>query len=229
MRIFAFVMGLVFSFSGHAQTVSIPAEEIKKEEVQKKEEASVERVQVTGSHIKRLDVEGASPLQTITRKDMEKTGYNSVSDVLRDTTANSFGSTREASGSNAAGVAHVNLRGLGSSNTLVLLNGQRLPSDAVTGAVDLNLIPMAAVERIEVLKDGASATYGSDALGGVVNIITRKDFTGSEISLAQTTPEASGGKRQEISLVNGINKGRFNMVNVVQYRDNDLIYSRDRE
>lgn len=198
-----------------------------KTEIEKPQAA--ERVEVTGSHIKRVDVEGASPVQTITRKDMEKTGYNSVSDVMRDTTANSFGSMREDSGSGAAGVAHVDLRGLGSSNTLVLLNGQRLPSDAVTGAVDLNLIPMAAVERVEVLKDGASATYGSDALGGVVNIITRKDFSGNEIALSQSTPELAGGKRQEISLVNGINKGRFNMVNVLQYRDNETIFSRDRD
>lgn len=239
MRMFAFVVGLLFSFSGFTQTLTVPLDDLKKQEAaQPKDEAApavppaerkVERVEVTGSHIKRLDVEGTSPIRTVTRKEMEKTGYNSVSDVLRDTTVNSFGSTREASGSNAAGVAHVNLRGLGSSNTLVLLNGQRLPSDAVTGAVDLNLIPMAAVERIEVLKDGASATYGSDALGGVVNIITRKDFSGSEIAFAQTTPEAAGGKRQEISLVNGINRERFNMVNVVQYRDNEKIYSRDRE
>jgi iron complex outermembrane receptor protein len=136
---------------------------------------------------------------------------------------------REDSGSNAAGVAHVDLRGLGASNTLVLLNGQRLPSDAVTGAVDLNMIPMAAVERIEVLKDGASAIYGSDALGGVVNIITRKDFTGTEVSFKQSIPQLEGGKKREISLVNGLNKGRLSMVNVVQYRDNEVINSRDRE
>jgi iron complex outermembrane receptor protein len=189
----------------------------------------VEKVEVTGSHIKRVDVEGASPIQVIDRKAIEKTGYNSVADVLRDTTANSFGSTREKSGSNAAGVAHVNLRGLGSSNTLVLLNGQRLPSDAVTGAVDLNLIPMAAIERVEVLKDGASATYGSDALGGVVNVITRKNFTGNEVSLVQTQPQLPGGNKREISLVNGINTKKLNMVNVVYYRDNDLVNSRDRD
>lgn len=230
MRASAFVLGIFLPFSVHAQSLTLPSEEIRKEEVAPPPtEKKIERVQVTGSHIKRLDAEGTSPVRTVTRKEMEKTGYNSVSDVLRDTTVNSFGSAREQSGSNAAGVAHVNLRGLGSSNTLVLLNGQRLPSDAVTGAVDLNLIPMAAVERIEVLKDGASATYGSDALGGVVNIITRKDFSGNEISLNQITPEAKGGRRTELSLVNGINKGRFNMVNVVQYRDNDKIYSRDRE
>ncbi len=188
----------------------------------------IEKVEVTGSHIKRIDTEGASPVEVITRKELEKTGYNSVADVMRDTTTNSFGSAREASGSNAAGNAEVDLRGLGSSNTLVLLNGQRLPTDAVTGAVDLNLIPMAAVERIEVLKDGASAIYGSDALGGVVNIITRKDFNGTEVSLTESTPELKGGRKSEISVVNGLNRGKFNMVNVLQYRNNEVIYSRDR-
>ncbi len=189
----------------------------------------VERVEVTGSHIKRIEKETISPVQVINRKSLEKSGYNSVSDVLRDTTANSFGSVREDSGSNAAGVAHVNLRGLGSSNTLVLLNGQRLPTDAVTGAVDLNLIPMAAVERIEVLKDGASATYGSDALGGVVNVITRKNFSGTEVGYKQTTPSLTGGKREEVSLVNGVNRGKLNMINVVNYRKNEVVQSKDRD
>lgn len=193
------------------------------------DDKKIEKVEVTGSHIKRIAVEGASPVVTIQRKDIEKTGYNSVSDVLRDTTMNSFGSARENSGSNAAGNAEVNLRGLGSSKTLVLLNGQRLPSDAVTGAVDLNLVPMAAVERIEVLKDGASATYGSDALGGVVNIITRKDFSGNQVSVSQTLPEQLGGQKREVSLVNGISGEKFSTVNVIQYRDNHAVNSRDRE
>ncbi|MEK6580265.1 MAG: TonB-dependent receptor, partial [Bdellovibrionota bacterium] len=187
-----------------------------------------ERVQVTGSHIKRLAVEGASPVQTVTKKDIEKSGYNSVSDVLRDTTANSFGSMREESGSNAAGAAHVDLRGLGATNTLVLMNGQRLPTDAVTGAVDLNLIPVAAIERVEVLKDGASATYGSDALGGVVNIITKKDFAGTEASLSRTMTDSKGGSRLDVGVVNGVNKENLNLVTVLQYRDNDAVYDRDR-
>lgn len=190
--------------------------------------STVEKIEVTGSHIKRVDTEGASPVETLTRKDLEKTGYNSVGDVLRDTSVSSFGAAREASGSNAASNASVDLRGLGASNTLVLLNGQRLPADAVTGAVDLNLIPMAAVERVEILKDGASAIYGSDALGGVVNIITRKDFTGSEISLVQSIPQEKGGAKREISLVNGINTARTSMVNVLNYRENETVFSKDR-
>ncbi|HEX4922484.1 MAG TPA: TonB-dependent receptor [Bdellovibrionales bacterium] len=243
-RSFAFLFVILSVVSGWAQTDS---ETAKLPDIQNQTTASgesvtseaegdgkgdgkaIERVEVTGSHIKRIDVEGALPVQTINRQDLDKSGYNSVSDVLRDTAANSFGSLREEAGSNAAGVAHVSLRGLGSTNTLVLLNGQRLPTDAITGAVDLNLIPMAAVERVEILKDGASATYGSDALGGVVNIITRKDFSGSEISLMQTQPQLAGGVKKEISLVNGLNREKLNMVNVVQYRDNATIMSKDRD
>ena len=191
-------------------------------------EAKIERVEVTGSHIKRIAVEGASPIQTVTKKELEKSGYNSVSDVLRDSGASSFGGMREESGSNAAGTAHVDLRGLGAANTLVLLNGQRLPTDAVTGAVDLNLIPMAAVERVEVLKDGASAIYGSDALGGVVNIITKKDFKGAEASINQMVPDAKGGARTDIGLVAGTSGERHNAVTVLQFRDNDVVYARDR-
>lgn len=215
--------------STQSNEASTPKPELSDKNEPAQKSSSIEKVEVLGTHIKRIDIEGIAPVKSVTRKELEKSGYNSVADVMRDTTVSSFGSMKEASGSNAAGVAEVNLRGLGASNTLVLLNGQRLPADAVTGAVDLNLIPMAAVERIEILKDGASAIYGSDALGGVVNIITRKDFSGSQVALATTVPQQKGGARQEVSLVNGFNTERTNTVTVVQYRDNDAVYSRDRE
>jgi iron complex outermembrane receptor protein len=188
-----------------------------------------EKIEVTGSHIKRIDSEGPSPVTTITKKDIERTGYNSVADVLRQDTGSSFGAAREQSGSNAAGNAEVNLRGLGSTNTLVLLNGQRMPTDAVTGAVDLNMIPLAAVERIEILKDGASAIYGSDALGGVVNIITRKDFNGNELDVRQSLPQHKGGARTDIGLVNGISGEKFNAVTTFAFRNNWGVNSRDRD
>lgn len=193
------------------------------------EEKKVERVEVIGSNIRRVEVEGASPVTNITRQDLEKSGYNSVADVLRDTGANSFGSTREQSGlSGSAGNATVSLRGLGDTRTLVLLNGNRLPTDSANAAVDLNLIPMAAVERIEILKDGASAIYGSDALGGVVNIVTRKDFVGNEVSVKVSQPEKKGGDRKDISLVNGFKSGKLSVVSVLQVRDNSVIKSIDR-
>ena len=250
LRTLALGMLVSFPLVSLAQSITMPVDDLKKEQNgavqpapslaapsvqlspttpapdQKKYD---ERVEVTGSHIRKIDVEGASPILTVNRKDIEKTNYNSVSDIMRDTTVSAFGSARESSGSNAAGVASIDLRGLGADNTLVLLNGQRLPTDAVTGYVDINLIPTAAVERVDVLKDGSSAVYGSDALAGVVNMITRKDFNGSEVTMSQTTPEYKGGKRQDISLVNGVSKGKFSMVNVVQYRNNEVVYSRDRK
>ncbi len=188
-----------------------------------------ERIQVTGSHVKRMSLEGASPVQVLDRQAMEKSGYNSVSDVLRDLSANSFGSTREQSGSGAAGVATVSLRGMGSNKTLVLLNGKRLPMDAMIGSVDLNLIPMAAVQRIEVLKDGASATYGSDALGGVVNIITYKDYNGSEFSFQQNmVSQFEGGSSNQMAFITGSSTSKSSIVSVLNYRKNETFFSKDR-
>lgn len=187
-----------------------------------------EKIEVTGSHIKRIDVEGPSPVLTIDQDDITRSGFNSVSDILRNVGASSFGSFREHSGQVGAGTAAVNLRGLGQVRTLVLLNGQRLPTDAASGAVDLNIIPMGAVERIDILKDGASAIYGSDALGGVVNIITKKNFSGTEINLMNSATEMRGGERRSIGITNGYNKGRLSMTNVAYFRHNERILSQDR-
>ena len=194
-----------------------------------KSEGKIEKIQVTGSHIKRIDVEGAQPIQVLDREYLDKSGFNSVADVLRETTSNSFGSRRESSGSSVAGVAHVDLKGLGSNRTLVLLNGKRMAKDAISGSVDLNLIPMAAIERVEILKDSASATYGSDALGGVINVITKKDFVGNEFSARQSATDGEGGERRTISLTSGWANSKANVLTVLQYRKNNLVWSRDRE
>ena len=171
----------------------------------------VERIRVTGSRIKRIDIEGLSPVLIIDRQEMEKTGYNSIADVLRDMTVNSFGSNRETSGSTAPGTASVSLRGLGADRTLVLIDGKRMQKDSITSAADLNLVPFAAVERMEILKDSASAIYGSDALGGVVNIITRKNFNGSEASAKQFISEEIGGNQTEVSLTSGYSNSRMSV------------------
>jgi iron complex outermembrane receptor protein len=193
------------------------------------EDKEYEKLAVTGSHIKRIDMEGASPVMMIDRDMIEQSGHNSVSDVLRDMTASSFGGAREASGSNAAGVASVSLRGLGADKTLVLLNGKRLPADAVTGSVDLNLIPLAAVKRIDILKDGASATYGSDALGGVVNIITHRDFNGSKISYQESfMTQFKGGKTKQVEFITGSATARSSITTVMSFRENEKFFSRDR-
>ena len=166
----------------------------------------VERIQVTGSRIRRTDLEGSIPVTVIERAAIDMSGQTSVSDLLRNTSFNSAGSFRPHSGSSAQGVSSVNLRGLASSRSLILVDGRRLPKSPSTGnSQDLNSIPMAAVERIEILSDGASAVYGSDAIAGVINVITRKDFNGAEfrIGAGDVSLPNEGGDREEGSAVFG--------------------------
>lgn len=150
-------------------------------------EDSVQRITVTGSNIKRTDSETASPVQVLDRADIERSGKQSIQEVLRGLSADGGGSI-PASFTNgfASGSSAVSLRGLGVNSTLVLVNGRRmttygLADDGTRNFVDLNSLPLEAVDRIEVLKDGASAIYGADAVGGVVNVILRSNYTGASI------------------------------------------------
>lgn len=148
---------------------------------------TLQRVEITGTNIKRTDTETASPVQVLTREDIEKTGKQSIQEILRTITADGQGSIPTSfSNGFASGSAAVSLRGLGVNSTLVLVNGRRmttygLADDGTRNFVDLNSIPLEAVERVEVLKDGASAIYGADAVGGVVNVILRKNYTGFSV------------------------------------------------
>jgi iron complex outermembrane receptor protein len=144
----------------------------------------LERVTVTGSNIKRTDTETASPVQVITRDEIQRTGKTNIAEVLQGISSNNSGSIPTAfTAGFAPGSAAVSLRGLGVNSTLVLVNGRRMASygladDGQRSFVDLNSIPLEVVDRIEVLKDGASSIYGSDAIAGVVNVILRRDYTG---------------------------------------------------
>jgi iron complex outermembrane receptor protein len=146
--------------------------------------APMQRVEVTGSSIKRATAETASPVQVVTREDLAKSGKGTVAEYLQTLTADGAGSLPTGFGNGfAAGSTAISLRGLGATSTLVLLNGRRMApfaraDDGQKSFTDLSTVPMEAVERIEILKDGASSTYGADAIAGVVNIILRKDFTG---------------------------------------------------
>jgi iron complex outermembrane receptor protein len=148
----------------------------------------VQRVEVTGSRIRRTDVETPSPVQIISAKELKQTGYTSVSEVLRNITANGQGTLSQSfSGAFAAGASGISLRGLTVGATLVLIDGQRmapyaLSDDGQRSFVDISQIPMEAIDRIEVLKDGASSIYGSDAVAGVVNVILKKQYSGSELT-----------------------------------------------
>ncbi|MCG8435104.1 MAG: TonB-dependent receptor plug domain-containing protein, partial [Gammaproteobacteria bacterium] len=146
--------------------------------------AALDRVEITGSRIKRTDIETAQPVTIIQRADIERTGLTSLGDLLQDLP--SAGSTISTNVNNGGtGATLIDMRNLGPRRTLVLVNGRRWVNSAggnagVGGAVDLNTVPISVVERVEVLKDGASAIYGSDAIAGVVNVITRRDFDGAQ-------------------------------------------------
>jgi len=224
---------LCFQVSAIAQTETTTEAEVQADAPE--ENSGVEKITVTGSHIKRIQVEGPSPVQVLDRDSLEKSGYNSVSDALRDISANSFGSARESSGSNSSDTASVGLRGLGASRTLVLMNGRRLPRDPLTNAVDLNNVPFDAVERIEILKDGASALYGSDAVGGVVNIIMKSDFSGQSfvmngsLNTEDLSERFEAGSQLNASYTHGISKDKFNVVGIFNVRRNERLFSSERD
>ena len=159
-------------------------------------EKKTERIEVTGSNIKRVDAETSAPIQVITQEEIRRSGKQTVTELLRELPINAAGGLTEltGSGSFSAGAASVSLRGLGSTATLVLLNGRRIapygladPNFGQSGVTNLNSIPVDVIERIEILKDGASAIYGSEAIAGVINIILRKDYKGGQVGANATT------------------------------------------
>ncbi len=158
---------------------------------------AVQRVEITGSSIKRVDAETALPIQTVTREDIAKLGVTSTEQLLQTVSANSSaGATNSSQNAGQAtyGLTSASLRGLGANRTLVLVNGRRLANYATDGTtVDINSIPVSAIDRVEVLKDGASGVYGSDAVAGVINFILRKDFKGVELSGQYGQPTRAGG------------------------------------
>lgn len=198
---------------------------------------SLEKVTVTGSNIKRTDAETASPVQVITREDIERTGKQSVQEVLRGITADGQGSIPSSFSSGfAAGSAAVSLRGLGVNSTLVLVNGRRmstygLADDGTRNFVDLNSLPLEAVDRIEVVKDGASAIYGADAVGGVVNVILRKNYTGGSAGVSYGQSGHSDGQNTRAfgSLGFGdFDADKYNVFFTVEASNQKNIWSKDR-
>ncbi len=148
----------------------------------------IEKIEVTGSNIKRVDAEGAAPIQVITREEIARSGFQSVTELLRSIPSNStVGALSDLTGNNSfsGGASSISLRGLNSASTLVLLNGRRIsafglanPNFGQGAIVNVDALPLAVIDRIEILKDGASAIYGSEAIAGVVNFILRKDYQG---------------------------------------------------
>lgn len=197
----------------------------------------VEKIEVTGSSIKRIEGEAALPVQVITRDDIERGGSTTAAEILTKISASAAALTDGASFSDIPGQRGfngANLRGIGVSSTLILLNGRRMANFASPGGnsgVDLNAIPSAAIERVEVLKDGASAIYGTDAIGGVINFITRRDYTGVDLS-AYVSDTQHGGAGKNIYTVSAgfgdLNKDRFNIFGVLDYQDTKTLRSTQR-
>jgi iron complex outermembrane receptor protein len=196
------------------------------------EEAKVERIEVTGSRIKRVDMEGANPVQIITREDLVESGITNIGDILQEIPAVAGAATNTAINNGGSGAVRVSLRGLGSNRTLVLINGRRLVNSG-TGAdssADLSTIPVAIIKRVEVLKDGASAVYGSDAIAGVVNIITRNDFEGFEANVSYDgSTENWDGEAKTVDLTMGFNSDKGNAVISAYFTEQTAQMSGDRE
>lgn len=196
----------------------------------------VQRVEITGSSIKRLDAETAAPVQVLSREAIERSGVTSVEQLLRLVSANSSsGSTAGASSSGATtgGISTVSLRALGPDRTLVLVNGKRIAAYGApntSAAVDVDSIPVSAIERVEVLKDGASAIYGSDAIGGVVNFILRRKMTGTELAASYGAATQDGkGSVARLTAVTGISGDNFSIMALASYQKDQALFGKDRD
>jgi iron complex outermembrane receptor protein len=202
---------------------------------------SMQRVEITGSSIKRVAKEGALPVQVISFEDLQKQGITSAEQLMRVISANGNGADNPTSGNNvfgpdadrvSGGASFASFRGLGPNSTLVLINGRRAPTHGKSGkAVDLNSIPMAAISRIEILKDGASAIYGTDAIGGVMNIILKTNYQGLEATASTNVTEAGGGNIHRASLIGGkgdLDTDGYNVMATFAYTKNEQLDSHQR-
>ncbi len=196
---------------------------------------------VTGSRIKRDPNDSALPLQILTNEDLLREGINSPEQLISLLSTNGNGADNLASNADVTsgaqrgtnGLSAANLRGQGSASTLVLLNGRRVAAHGLTGsAVDVNQIPFAAIERIEVLKDGASAIYGTDAIGGVINFITKTDFTGVALTGFTDFTERGDANIYRISGTVGygdLDEQGFNVMAAVSYSTNQALTGASRD
>jgi outer membrane receptor protein involved in Fe transport len=194
------------------------------------QEEFVEDIVVTGSRIPRKELTTAAPVTVLDRAQIEQSGKTSIGEILQNIPEQSNAINTQFN-NGGDGATRVNLRGLGTARTLVLLNGRRHVAGG-TGAdatVDLNTIPAAAIERIEVLKDGGSAVYGSDAIAGVVNIITRKDFSGTELRAFSGVSGHGDGLLYDLSLTTGQSTERGNILFTAGYYTQKDVFAGDRD
>jgi len=198
------------------------------------EPQQIERVTVTGSAIKRIDAETSVPVTIVKMADLRSAGVTSVEQIMANLTAvQQSTNAAQSIGSGSGGASFADLRGIGADKTLVLLNGERIANNAVDGsAPDLNMIPFAAIERIEVLRDGASALYGTDAIGGVINFITKKSYNGATITLGYDRPKAAGGRAKSANVGAGfgdLSSQGFNVLAFLSVKKEDPIAGNERD
>ncbi|WP_084250279.1 TonB-dependent receptor domain-containing protein [Sphingomonas mali] len=196
---------------------------------------------ITGSRIKQDPNRSALPLQIITTKDLSREGISSPEQLISFLAANGNGADNLASNSDVVsgaargtnGLSAANLRGQGSASTLILLNGRRVAAHGLQGsAVDVNQIPFAAIDRVEVLKDGASAIYGTDAIGGVINFITKTDFTGIDVQGFTDITEQGDSPIYRLSATVGwgkLDEQGFNVMGAVSKSWNSILRGSDRD
>lgn len=191
-----------------------------------------EEVVVTGSRIRRVDQETASPVFVMDATQITNSGVQTVGDLMQRVPAVSGAATNpQVNNGGGTGESNVELRGLGAQRTLVLLNGRRISilGNTTTSAVDINMIPLNMIERVEVLKEGAGAIYGSDAIAGVVNFITKQNFEGAEINVEFGQTGESDGERTSASLTLGTSTEKFNVMFGGNYNKQESVSSADRE
>ncbi len=184
----------------------------------------LDKVEITGTRLKRVDIEGANPVTILDRSDIKRSGHADLGDLIKalpSMTGSSLGSQRNNSGGPAV---LADIRGLGANRTLVLINGRRVASALASGGTDLSAIPIALVERVEVLKDGASAIYGADAVAGVINVITRRDYEGAEFEAQYGESIDEGGGTVNASFITGGNSDRGNFVVGLEYTEVDEVF-----
>ncbi|MHB1992617.1 TonB-dependent receptor plug domain-containing protein [Metallibacterium scheffleri] len=211
--------GVAGSVMAQDTTTTTPPSSTKAKELQ--------TIVVTGSRIRRVDIETANPVFTISRQAIDQSGAVTLGDLVQSSPAISGQATNPyVNNGGGTGASTISLRGLGANRTLVLMDGHRLVNSG--GGVDINQIPAAMVERIEILKDGASSTYGSDAIGGVVNFIMRKNFQGAEFSTNYGTSDHSDGTQVGYSAIFGQSTDKGSIVGGLSYDKVDAISSANR-
>ncbi|MCZ6889488.1 MAG: TonB-dependent receptor [Gammaproteobacteria bacterium] len=191
---------------------------------------ALEEIIVVGSRIPRDVSDTPRPVTIVTRADIDQAGIKTVAEAMRYMPYNTRGSARERSGDSINGTAFVNLRGLGRDRTAVLINGRRVPGNPLDGsaAVDLNTIPLEAVERIEILTDSASAIYGADAIGGVVNVVMREDYDGVDLTIGTEQPSRDGAQTDFFSMTFGASNDKGSVLFAAEWFKRDPIFDADR-